>query len=227
MKFSLKLDSNLTLKRPFYLLDRYFVSPTTYVLRFQRNGIPFHAGQFLVVGELGKPQRRKYSIYSSEQDDFFEILVKVVENGAVSNELKQVFIGEKLTVLGPKGKFGPKKQDIPMRKYLFISTGTGISPFRSIINSNHGIEYTLLHGIRTIDEAYGREYIPEDRYITCISREKGGAYHGRVTEYLQMIPVEEYQEFYLCGNRDMIEGVKQILQDRGVSEERIFTEVYF
>jgi ferredoxin/flavodoxin---NADP+ reductase len=227
MNLNLKLDVRLKIKRPFILQDRFFVSPSTFVMRFSRNGIQFRAGNFLVVGVLGNPERRKYSIYSAENDNFFEILVKVVEGGVVSNELKNLAVGEKLNVFGPKGRFGPLKEDISSTKYLFISTGTGISPFRSIIASNLGISYTLLHGIRTLEEAYGREYIPEDRYITCISRENTGVFHGRVTDYLRDMEVSKDTECYICGNREMIDEVIEILQAKGLPIEKIFKEVYF
>jgi ferredoxin/flavodoxin---NADP+ reductase len=212
---------------PFVLLDKYFLSPSTYVLRFSRNGMQFKAGQSISVGLWGNPERREYSIYSAEENDFLEILVKVVEKGKVSTALKKVNLGERLNVHGPGGFFVPPKEEIATKNYLFIATGTGISPFCSIIRSNPRIQYRLLHGIRTIAEAYGKETIPKDHYTTCVSGENSGDFQGRVTEYLKKFELPQDTICYLCGNCEMIYDAYDILKGKGFSANQILTEVYF
>ncbi len=214
-------------KNPFILLDKVFLTPSTFVLQFSRNGMEFKAGQSLSVGLWGYAERREYSIYSGEKDDFFEILVKIVEKGKVSKALSKGKIGDRLNVYGPGGFFVPSKEEVAIKNHLFIATGTGISPFRSIIRSNPRIRYTLLHGIRTVKDAYGLEYIPKERYITCVSGQKAGIFQGRVTEYLKKIAIHEETICYLCGNCEMIYEAYDILKEKGFSSDRIVTEVYF
>ena len=202
------------------------LTPSTYVIRFDRNDMEFIAGQHLSVGIANDPQAREYSIYSSVNDPFLEILVKEVDDGIVSKRLKKVKKGDRLRVTGPMGffKLNESKKD---GKFLFVGTGTGISPFHSYIKSHSDIDYQLIHGVRNSDEAYeSSEYDPQ-RYILCTSRDKKGNFSGRTTDYLRSQFIAPSTQVYLCGNCDMIFEVYDILTDKGVPTEHIHTEVYF
>ena len=112
-------------------------------------------------------------------------------------------------------------------KLVFIATGTGIAPFHSFVKSYPGIDYMLIHGVRYNNEAYERNDYDPLRYILCTSKEKNGSYKGRVTRFLPGYPVDQDMLFYLCGNNSMIYEVYHILRNKGIQDERIFTEVYF
>ena len=60
------------------------LTPSAYVLRFDRNNISFRAGQHILLGKKDDLQAREYSVYSGEQDDFFEVLIKEVQEGLPS-----------------------------------------------------------------------------------------------------------------------------------------------
>jgi ferredoxin--NADP+ reductase/benzoate/toluate 1,2-dioxygenase reductase subunit len=113
------------------------------------------------------------------------------------------------------------------RKFIFIATGTGISPFHSFVTSYPGIDYTILHGIRDINEAYEKEVYDQGRYMPCVSKGNAGKYQGRVTDFLPGINDDQDMLYYICGNNNMIYDVCRILRNKGVTSERIFTEVYF
>jgi NAD(P)H-flavin reductase len=81
------------------------LSPDTYVLRFDRNDMNFRAGQHITLGIPGNNQVREYSIYSTEHDTSLEVLVKEVDNGLVSKQLKKLLPGEIIEVDGPFGYF--------------------------------------------------------------------------------------------------------------------------
>lgn len=110
---------------------------------------------------------------------------------------------------------------------MFIATGTGISPFHSFVRSYPGIDYTLLHGIKTLQDAYERNEYDPKRYFPCVSKEKTSKYNGRVTDFLPGFPDEPEMVYYLCGNSDMIYNAYAFLEKRGVSADRILKEVYF
>ena len=67
--------------------------------------MPFRAGQHITLGIPGNNQVREYSIYSTEQDTSLEVLIKEVENGTVSRQLRKLIPGELLEVDGPFGYF--------------------------------------------------------------------------------------------------------------------------
>lgn len=64
------------------------LTPSAYIIRMSRRGLAFRAGQHLLLGKAGSIHNREYSVYSGEGDDFFEVLVKEVEDGLVSKHLK-------------------------------------------------------------------------------------------------------------------------------------------
>jgi ferredoxin--NADP+ reductase/benzoate/toluate 1,2-dioxygenase reductase subunit len=187
----------------------------------------FVAGQHLSVGKANEPQAREYSIYSAETDSFLEILVKEVEDGTVSKQLKRMKVGDPLRVQGPMGFFKLDESKINNAPHLFIATGTGISPFHSFIMSYPKINYIVIHGVRTGDEGYERFHFDEDRYLLCTSRDNSGNFHGRSTSYLKTIKLDPKTQVYLCGNCDMIFEAYDILSEKGIPTENIHTEVYF
>jgi ferredoxin--NADP+ reductase/benzoate/toluate 1,2-dioxygenase reductase subunit len=202
------------------------LTPESYVLRFDRNNMIFRAGQHLTLGIPGNNQVREYSIYSTEQDTALEVLIKEVETGLVSKQLRKMVPGELLDVDGPFGYFTIGEQQLH-RKFLFIGTGTGIAPFRSITGSHSGLDYTLLHGVRYASDAYERHLYPSDRFVLCSSRDNQGDFNGRVTDYLRQTPLDIDTMVYLCGNCDMIYEVYDLLTAKGFPSGNIKTEVYY
>ncbi len=202
-----------------------WITESIHVLRFDRAGMDFDPGQHIAVGLHGSIDMREYSIYSAGED-YLEILVKVVEGGAVSRALSNLAQGDPINVDGPFGYF-TIDEDWRTNRYRFVATGTGISPFRMITEAYPGIDYTLIHGTRTADETIDMELYEPDRVVRCVSRDQGGDFRGRVTDYLRSMPVDLTARYYLCGNCDMIYNVFDILQDSGVPHSHIFAEVYF
>jgi|WetSurMetagenome_2_1015567.scaffolds.fasta_scaffold145887_2 ferredoxin/flavodoxin---NADP+ reductase len=197
-----------------------------YVLRFDRNDMNFRAGQHITLGMPGYNQVREYSIYSTEQDTSLEVLIKEVNPGVVSRQLKKLIPGELLEVDGPFGYFTIGDRSL-QRKYLFIGTGTGIAPFHSIAGSYPALDYRILHGVRYAHEAYEQHVFKKGRYVACTSRDGRGDFNGRVTDYLKQNTLDSDTLVYLCGNCDMIYEVYDFLTTQGFPSENIRTEVYF
>ena len=203
------------------------LTKSTYVIRFERNNMAFRPGQYIVVNPEGMKQKREYSIYSSVNEPFLELLIKEVDAGLLSRKLKQTQKGNLLELEGPFGYFVINEDQIPNKKFLFIATGTGISPFHSIVNSYPQLNYTILHGVRTWEEGYEKEQYLPGKYIQCTSKDQKGDFHGRVTDYLKLHPVDTDTVVYLCGNSAMIDEAYTILESQHLSSFQIHTEVYF
>lgn len=203
------------------------ITESTYVLRMERNGLEFVPGQYISIGKAGSIDKRDYSIYSSKEDDFLEVIIREVKDGSVSKSLKRMKPGDKIELEGPFGYFRLKPEDLSDSKFLFIASGTGISPFHSIVRSHSGIDYKLLHGVRNATEGYDKNDYDQDQHILCTSREGSGEYYGRVTDYLREHPVSKDTLCYLCGNVEMINDVYDILEEQGVPSGNMHAEVYF
>ena len=201
----------------------------TVLIRMERRGLNFLPGQYIHVAPRPGRERREYSIYSASSSDYLEILVREIPQGSVSPQLCRLKPGDEVEIEGPFGFFVieeyiPESQSQP---YLFIATGTGISPFHSLIHTYHNLNYRLVHGTRTLGECYHHSCYSSDRIVSCVTREEGPAYKGRVTEWLKANPPAEDSLAYLCGNCDMIYQVYDILGGYGITGDRIHSEVYF
>lgn len=204
------------------------ITESTYILRLERNGFEFKAGQYLVLSVPDERKAREYSIYSSEKDEFIELLIKEVNPGELSRELKYLKVGTKVQIAGPFGYFILKDEVIRKKQpVIFVATGTGISPFHSIIQSNPTLDYRIVHGVRFKYEAYEKEHYAKDRFQLCSSRENGIGYKGRVTDFLKTEPVNKKALYYLCGNSAMVEEVTDYLEENGLPADHIKTEIFF
>jgi ferredoxin/flavodoxin---NADP+ reductase len=202
------------------------LSPGAFVLRMDRRDLVFRPGQWINVGIPGTRQWREYSVYSSPADDFLEILVKEVPEGAVSPRLRRLSPGDRVEVEGPHGAFLIEDGDRPAGRFIFVATGTGISPFHCFARSYPGLDYLLLHGVRRLPELYEHHVFEPSRVVSCVSRE-AGPYSGRVTQWLLDNPPDTGSRFYACGNSDMVYDAFAVLRPRGVPRSRLFAEVYF
>ena len=193
----------------------------------ERNGLGFQTGQFITLGLNGKLDRREYSVYSGEHDAFLEVLVREVEGGKVSGKLKLLKSGDVLNIDGPFGffKFSPGTFRVP--KFLFIATGTGISPFHSFVRTHPELDYHLIHGVRYAEEAYDHQDFKVGRTVLCTSGDSKGTFFGRVTDYLYEQRIENDTNCFLCGNSEMIYEVFDMLTGKGIPVSNIYSEVYF
>jgi len=216
---------------PHRVLSVRDLSPSAFVLRFERGDLGFSAGQWVSVGLPGSLDMREYSIYSSPEDPFLEILVKEIPKGLLSPALRRLRPGDELRVEGPFGHFSFAQGSRGSSGFLFIATGTGISPFHCFARHRPGADYLLLHGVREGSELYEHGSFAGTRLVPCISggaaQAQREAYAGRVTSYLAECELDTARYCYLCGNSDMIYEAYAILLGRGVPKTRIFAEVYF
>jgi len=203
------------------------LTDSTYVIRMDRGGMKFIAGQNLNLGISGDVEKRDYSIYSGEKDDYLEVLVKEVEEGLVSKQMKLLQPGDKLEVDGPFGFFTLKSEELDSKKYLFIASGTGIAPFHSIAQTYPNLNFKLIHGVRYADETYEKKHYPSGRYVSCVTSDDEGGFKGRVTDYLKANPVDKDTLCYLCGNVNMIYDAFDVLKEQGVPSGNLHAEVYF
>jgi ferredoxin-NADP reductase len=218
------------------------LTPSVFELTFTpEKPFAFEAGQYVsvVVPHPDKPLRRPYSIASAPGKIPVELCIQRIESGPGNSYLASLKTGDTFTCFAPYGflVFHPK----PNRDMYFISTGTGIAPFRSMILSEKYRDTPprkaiCLLGVKTESELlYAEELrqIPGLEWVSCISRMPqltAPGWKGRVTEYLTQNEKQilwNESDFYLCGNGAMIDEVKKILKQRGVAKESIHQEIYF
>jgi len=222
MKSEVQLDTN------YYKVQHIRnLTETTFILRLPKSRFKFEAGQHISLSIAGDYQSREYSIYSAEEADYLEVLVKEVEGGYFSPKLKHLKKGDLVEIHGPFGRFALDANKRDTHQHVFIASGTGIAPFHSMVKSYPGLDYRIIHGVRYSSEAYEREEYKNDQYFLCTSRDENGDYKGRLTGYLKETEFGKNSCFYLCGNSDMIFDAMEILKEKGFSRDDVNVEVYF
>jgi NAD(P)H-flavin reductase len=219
------------------------LNPTTkmFLLRFPPDILlPFKAGQFVMVHvpKDGKLSSKAYSICSSPSErGFIEICLNRVPGGYFSNFLCDLKGGEILPVKGPYGKFLLNER--PVDDQIFVATGTGVAPIRSMIKhlfeKGTVLPVWLILGIRfenpILYEAEFREMAarhPNFRFIPTVSRPKNWTgERGHVQDTIKKYILEPgKKDAYLCGLPQMVDETKELLFRMGFNPEQIHTEKY-
>lgn len=208
------------------IIGRRELARGAFILEVSREEFRFTTGEHILLGIAGDIERREYSIYSSEQAKVLQVLVKRVENGAVSRRLSKAPIGQSVSIEGPFGYF-TIPQERHKGRHICIATGSGIAPYHSYVLTYPALDYQIIHGTRYSDECYDVDCYSTERYIHCVSREASSGGQSRVSDYLRAHPLDTTAYYYLCGNCDMIYEVFDILKTGGVEVEQISAEVYF
>ncbi len=203
------------------------LTPETFLIRIERNNFQFEPGQYVILRDPETRVGREYSIYSGKNDPYIEFLVREVKDGSFSRFLKNLRPGSLLELEGPKGFFILDEIARTQSKLIFISTGTGISPFHSLVKSYPEMNYKLLHGVHFADETYGIDDFVREKVTVCTSRVPDGDYFGRVTYLLKETEIDLKAIYMLCGNSAMVDEVMDLLESAGVAPENIRSEVFF
>jgi NAD(P)H-flavin reductase len=137
------------------------ITPRSRLLTVDLRGraLDFVAGQAVMVGAHGQPERRPYSIACSPErvadTQQLELLVALEENGELGASLAPAEEGMLLDVEGPMGTF--TFPEPPTSEWiLFVAGGTGIAPLRAMIDHvlrHHPAQrMALLYSARRSDE---------------------------------------------------------------------------
>lgn len=209
----------------------------------------FIPGQFVTIDlpihEKPNKRLRSYSIASwPDNSPVFELIIVRLEDGAGTTYLfNEIKIGSELKFRGPQGVFVlPPVLD---KDLFLICTGTGIAPFRSMVNwiREKKIPHQQIHlifGCRTkTDLLYYAELKALEKeeegfyYHPVLSREEWEGHTGYVhkvyttlsqTAMVDNIPKAAY--FYLCGWRAMIDEAKKTIVALGYDKKAIHQELY-
>ncbi|HEY5405982.1 MAG TPA: FAD-binding oxidoreductase [Ginsengibacter sp.] len=213
----------------------------------------FKAGQFvtldLPIHEQKNKRWRSYSIASwPDGSNVFELLIVLLNEGAGTTYLfKHVNVGSELTFRGAQGSF--TLPDAIEKDLFFICTGTGIAPFRSMLNYMHihNIAHKnlyLIFGVRTQkDLLYHEEMkVLESKmenftYMPTLSREGWDGHKGYVHSLYEEIckknneaceSLENYKpaSFYLCGWKAMIDDARKKIVELGYDRKSVHLELY-
>lgn len=200
--------------------------------------LEFIAGQYVdVIGSGGL--RRSYSLANAPRNDgrlFLEI--RRIEGGRFSEYwFEHAQINDLLRVEGPLGTFCLRPN--PIKNLIFLATGTGIAPIKSILQGLSNIpseeaQFTekiqLYWGARNLQDLYWTPEFPSLplRYSPVLSQSPG--WGGR-TGYVQHALLSDEIDLtgsavYACGSEKMIRSAKNLLVKAGLDEKSFYSDAF-
>ncbi len=205
---------------------------------------PFQAGQYisLFLEIDGIRTSRPFSISSQpNQTGYYDITVKRVENGLVSNYLLDgVNRGDVLVSSGPEGNFY-FNPIIHKNTMVCIAGGSGITPFMSMIREivDCGLDRTvhLFFGNRTDDDIIFHEELTDlserfdNIYYVPVIEDPGAGFEGAcgyVTGQLiqELIGDIAHKSFFICGPQGLYDFCLPELEGMGLPRRKIRQEMY-
>jgi len=210
------------------------------------DSLRFESGQFVMIGlEVdGRPLLRAYSIASANYDEHLEFFSIKVPNGPLTSRLQHLKVGDDLLV-GKKPTGSLLVDDLkPGKNLYYLSTGTGLAPFLSLIRDPSVYEkfekIVLFHGVRTVSELAYMDFItnelPNNEFFGDEVRQKLIYYptvtrepfrnQGRLTDLVAsgklfddigLPPFNpETDRAMLCGSPEMLKSTCDILDAAGL-----------
>ncbi len=223
----------------------------TFRLGLSPGSFSFKPGQFLMASipdflrEDGKPVRRAYSIASSPLDieqGYVELTItRVGEGGYFSNRIHESKEGDPVLIEGPYGKsfhLDYPPANFP-ESYLFVGSGSGIAPLRSMIRTllreQCPVPLRLFYGYRNSSDCiYEPEMSEWEEKGVSLSLALSGhsalppgfsGTTGRITTVLpQEISGYSGEDVYICGPPAMVGETVNFFQTEGFPEDRVHKE---
>lgn len=199
-------------------------------------GFTYDAGQFVsMLVDTQTQMRRSYSLASYPALDYLELLVDTKPMGVGSKFILSLKEGQELEILGPLGEFKLTGSNDEKR---FIATGCGVVPVRSMIHDlletkNFKGVVILNWGMRFESDLFWmdewaelKNKYPNFEFDLVLSKptEKWRGCLGHIQDCLLKKQIEKETEAYICGNKEMVEGMKDNLSKLGLAPEKIHFE---
>ena len=200
-----------------------------------KNRLKYLPGQYIDLSVKGI--KRSYSIANamSEKGDI-ELQIRRVEGGAMSSFLREnVAINQLMRMEGPKGTFFVRES---LKPILFIATGTGIAPVKSmvedLINKETKRQIHIYWGMRHKDELYCKSlnelafYHSNVHFIPVLSQDekwngkKGHVQDAVLSDFDSLIDYE----VYACGSINMISDAKEKFIKKELSENAFHFDAF-
>ncbi len=233
------------------VLETHHWTDNLFTLKVTRDpGFRFESGQFAMIGLKvdGKPLMRAYSMVSAAYEEYLEFLSIKVPNGPLTSRLQHIKAGD--TILVNRKTTGTLILDnlLPGKRLWFLSTGTGLAPFMSLIKDPAVYEryeqVILTHTCRHVrelvyedfiqnqlpaNEFFGDEVKDKLVYYPSVTREEFKT-QGRITDLIRSgkaftdlgLPASGFNKdedrVMICGNPAMMTELSDYLDSIGFEQ---------
>lgn len=210
-------------------------------------------GQFITLhfSKDDKEFNRSYSIANPPNSSkYIEFAISYLPDGIASEEIFHMKPGEQVNASGPAGRLVLLDQH--PKRYILVATGTGVTPYRSMLDQIQEISKTtdtkflLLFGVRNPQEClyydefmavknnnknfdfhvfYSREVpVNTDPNLTAANSHIHNGYVQTGFDHFNLNPDDDM--VYLCGNPNMIDDAYPVLISKGFTAKNVRREKY-
>ncbi len=199
--------------------------------------------------ETGEIIWRAYSIVSAPHERFLEFFLVILPTGEFSSRVGKFVPGDTLLVeQTPQGFLTIDRFKQPGREQdlWLISTGTGLAPYISmmrdatacwrfenivlVLSVRESRDLGYIEELERLAATYTEEHTAKFHFVITVTRETmPNTLHGRITSLLESGELEsaagvalhtDRSRFMLCGNPEMVEGMRALLKARGFRMNR-------
>lgn len=193
---------------------------------------------------------RAYSIVSAPHEAFLEFFLVIVPTGEFSSRVAKLKLGDTMLVEKQSQGFLTADRFKDGRDLWLMATGTGLAPYISMVRDHvlwqQFANIVIVLSVRErSDLGYTEElkFLADNsprpggatlKFVTTLTRDKpgdalNGALSGRINALIESGELEkaaalpltdEHSRFMLCGNPDMVEGMRALLKSRGFRMNR-------
>lgn len=232
--FRFVMFSGIT-KAKYELVEKKSYGDNTYVIKFKAKGrqITAETAQFMYLQLHAFGESHPFTIMSLSSDTK-EIVFGVKVLGKFSKAVSELQVGDSVKIDGPYGVF---TSDIPERSPIAIfAGGIGITPFIEYVNQNFDSDILLFNSNKLLKQAVDRDNLKEilgDKYFDFITQESiegENIINERVSmeNLSNILSDEDLKNRYhlICGSISYVETVRGILENLGVSGDKIKEEEF-
>ncbi|MBU0460094.1 MAG: FAD-dependent oxidoreductase [Nanoarchaeota archaeon] len=198
--------------------------------------VEFQPGQFLtfMIEKEGERKPRSYSIFDYDKENKGVVfLIKIILGGFAGSVFEKMKIGQEFNVKGPLGHFTFAPDLSP--EHWFIGCGCGLAPLYNIVANNvekfSEKKFVLLFSVKKKEDLILHKELQELEkkysnfiYLPTLTREEWDGKTGRVQKHLPKNLKEK--TFYICGIKELVVSVKDLLLEEGVAPEKVKFERY-
>lgn len=199
--------------------------------------LDFEPGQYVRIRPVGAETWRSYSMANQPGSDTLRFFIRMVDGGVFSTWLRnEAVVGAEVELSGPRGTFFLRRETRPR---VFVSGGTGLAPFLSMLHSIASdpslsrIPTTLLVGVRSDAHFFARDEIdavqkamPLLKVVYVAERDDSQSCHiGYATDLIgEAVAAGANERIYLCGPPPMVEAGRKAAQAAGIPNENALAE---
>ncbi|OGM11166.1 flavodoxin reductase [Candidatus Woesebacteria bacterium RBG_16_34_12] len=200
------------------------------------DGYKFIPGQATLVAintPKWKYEKRDFSFTSLNEDPQLEFIIKAYprniypNHGGVTEELHKLKEKDEITIERPYGTISYKGLGV------FIAGGAGITPFIAILRQlykdgklrGNKLIFSNKTSKDVILEKELRKMLADDLILVLTREEKNGYEYGRIDEEFLKKHINNFsQHFYVCGPKEMVKQIRQILKNLGAQTDSLVFE---